>query len=363
MSKMQEKTNALLLDNRFVDWVINPQSPYAEYWLQWVNANPENVAIAESARKFLLEFKANEKEASTEIDSETIESMLMNIRQAVGNDSPVVGLKKAGNRHWYWAAAAVVSVISLLGFFYFKSGNNNVQASAVKESPGEKLPPSEITHFNGSEKNERIFLPDGSKVTLVKGSRITYSRLMNGKKRKVSLSGEAFFDVAKNPEKPFYIYTTSMVIKVLGTSFRVNTLAGKESVTVKTGKVSVSLRENNLEKSSEKILLPQQICTYFAPRHELIATSYTGKSKIEIVPENLSGYSFEDAPLATVLSTLEKMYNLPIRYDKEVFKNCFITISLEHESLEDKLQVITKTVGASFNISDYGINIEGRGCK
>ena len=57
------------------------------------------------------------------------------------------------------------------------------------------------------------------------------------------------------------------------------------------------------------------------------------------------------------------MYNLPVHYDKEVFKNCFINISLEHESLEDKLQVITKTVGASFSISEYGISIEGRGCK
>lgn len=363
MSKMQEKTNALLLDNRFVDWVINPQSPYAEYWLQWINTDPENAAIAEGARNFLLEFRAGEKDTSREIDNETIESMLMNIRQAIDHDSSVVAIKKPVNRRWYWAAAAVASVISLLGFFYFKPGNNNVQLSAVKEDPKEKMPPSEVTHFNGSEKNELVFLPDGSKVTLAKGSRITYSRLMNGKKRKVFLNGEAFFDVEKNPQRPFFIYTTSMVIKVLGTSFRVNTLAGKESVTVKTGKVSVSLRGKGQEKSSEKILLPQQICTYSAPKHELITTSYTGKSKIEIVAENISGYSFEDAPLATVLNTLEKMYNLPVHYDKEVFKNCFITISLEHESLEDKLQVITKTVGASFSISDYGISVEGRGCK
>ncbi|WP_276500736.1 FecR family protein [Terrimonas pollutisoli] len=357
---MQEKANTLLLDNRFVDWVINPQSPYAEYWLQWVSVSPENAAIAESARSFLLEFRANEKETSKEINKEIIESMLMNIRQAIGHDSSVVAIKRPGYRRWYWAAAA--SLIFFLGFLYLKP-NNNIQFSLVSDVPKENLPPSEVTHFNGSEKNELVFLPDGSKVTLAKGSRITYSRLMNGKKRKVSLSGVAFFDVKKNPEKPFYIYTTSMVIKVLGTSFRVNTLAGKESVTVKTGKVSVCLRGKDQEKSSEKILLPQQICTYSAPKHELITTSYTGKSKIEIEAENISGYNFEDAPLANVLKTLEKMYNLPVHYDKEVFKNCFITISLEHESLEDKLQVITKTVGASFSISEYGISIEGRGCK
>ena len=106
MNKMQEKTNALLLDNRFVDWVINPQSPYAEYWLQWVSVSPENATIAESARSFLLEFRANEKETSREINKEIIESMLMNIRQAIDHDSSVVAIKRPGYRRWYWAAAA-----------------------------------------------------------------------------------------------------------------------------------------------------------------------------------------------------------------------------------------------------------------
>ena len=222
-----------------------------------------------------------------------------------------------------------------------------------------------MIRYNGSEKNELVFLPDGSKVTLAKGARISYNRLMNGKKRKVFLSGEAFFDVAKNPEKPFYIHTQNMVIKVLGTSFRVTASAGKESVIVKTGKVSVYLKGQDLEQSAAKILLPQQICTYSAPKKELITAAYTSKSKIEIeiVAENSSGYNFEDAPLDTVFKTLEKMYNLPLHYDRELFKNCFITISLENESLEDKLEVITKTIGASFSISDYGINIEGKGCK
>jgi type II secretory pathway component GspD/PulD (secretin) len=95
----------------------------------------------------------------------------------------------------------------------------------------------------------------------------------------------------------------------------------------------------------------------------LITAAYTGKSKIEIEVERKSEYNFEDAPLEKVLEMLGKMYNLNLHYDKELFKNCFITISLEDESLEDKLEIITKTVGASFSISDYGISIEGKGCK
>ena len=205
-----------------------------------------------------------------------------------------------------------------------------------------------------------IFLPDGSKVTLTKGARVSYDRLMNGKERKVMLNGEAFFDVVKNPEKPFYIHTQNMVIKVLGTSFRVMASDGKESVIVKTGKVSVYLKGQDLEQSAAKILLPKQVCTYSVPTKELITADYTGKSKIEIETESINEFNFEDESLDTVLKTLEKMYSLPVHYDKEVFKNCFVTISLENESLEENLKVITKTVGASFSISDYGISVEGK---
>lgn len=361
MAGKEEKINDLLLDNRFVDWVINPQSPYAEYWLQWISTNEENAALAEEAKNFLLELRRTENKAAREVNDEMADQMLVNIRQAIDEDSAAVIVQNSTRKRWYWAAAAAVfGSLLFLGVRFF---NQAGQQLSLAEPAKQEQPPSEMTRFNGSDKNELVFLPDGSRVALARGSRISYSRLMNGKKRKVCLNGEAFFDVAKNPNKPFYIYTPNMVIKVLGTSFRVNASAGKESVTVKTGKVSVYLKGQDLEQSAAKILLPKQVCTYSIPKKELITTAYTGKSKIEIVTEYKKKYNFEDAPLDSVLKALEKMYSLPLYYDKETFKNCFITISLEQESLEEKLEVITKTIGASFSISEYGISIEGRGCK
>jgi len=361
MNNREEKITALLLDNRFVDWVVNPQSHYAEYWLQWISNSPENAALAEDAKSFLWEFRTTENETSKEINEEITEQMLINIREAIAQDSSPVFMQKKTTHRWYWMAAAVITgVMVFFGFTFFKQSSG--QLSSIE--PVKEIQPSpEVTRYNGSEENELVFLPDGSKVTLAKGSRISYSRLMNGKKRRVSFSGEAFFDVAKNPEKPFYICTKNMVIKVLGTSFRVTATAGKESVAVKTGKVSVFLKGQDLEESAPKILLPRQVCTYSVAKKELITAAYTAKSKIEIEVERKSEYNFEDAPLEKVLEMLGKMYNLTLHYDKEVFKNCFITILLEDESLEDKLEIITKTVGASFSISDYGISIEGKGCK
>ena len=323
MNNREEKISALLLDNRFVDWVVNPQSPYAEYWLQWISLTQENAVLAEEAKKFLLEFRTTENEATKEINEGVTEQMLLHIREAIDQDVPIVLMQKKASRRWYWmAAAAMTGLLVLLGIVFLKQPGR--QLSLAEPSAKETQPSPEVIHYNGSEKNELIFLPDGSKVTLAEGSRISYSRLMNGKKRNVSLTGEAFFDVAKNPEKPFYIYTQNMVIKVLGTSFRVTASAGKESVAVKTGKVSVYLKGQDLEQSAAKILLPKQVCTYSVPTKELITADYTSQAKIEMETDGMKGYNFEDAPLDTIFKTLEKMYNLPLHYDKEIFKNCWI---------------------------------------
>lgn len=361
MNNREEKINALLLDNRFVDWVVNPQSPYVEYWLQWINSNSENAALAEDAKNFLCEFRTTEINTSKEINEHITEQMLINIRESIALNSSLVFMQKQTTQRWYWMAAAVIAgAMVFLGIKFFNQSSEEISVVELKK---EIQPSPEVIRYNGSEKNELFFLPDGSRVTLAKGARISYNRLLNGMKRKVSLSGEAFFDVAKNPEKPFIICTKNMLVEVLGTSFKVNASDGKESVVVRTGKVSVYLKGKNREKSEPQILLPQQVCTYSAIKKELVTTAYTGKSKIELKAQSLSGYHFEDAPVDSVFRMLEKMYSLTLHYDKELFKNCFITISLQDEGLEEKLEIITKTIGASFSISDYDIRIEGKGCK
>ncbi len=361
MNNREEQITILLLDNRFVDWVINPQSPYTEYWHQWENANPENAIIIEEAKNFLLGLRNAETDGTPEISELAIEQMLFNIKVAITPPYVPLKVEKQHSYRWYWVAAAVTTgILFLFGFYFFKQPAHK---AAAEQRTKNMEPSPEVTRYNESGKNELVFLPDGSKVTLASGSSITYNRLFNGAKRNVSFEGKAFFDVARNPKKPFYIYTQNMIIKVLGTSFRVIADARKESVTVKTGKVSVYLKEQDLEQSAATILEPKQVCTFSSQSKLLITEASLSNDKIELELERQNQYYFEDVALEKVLDKLEKMYALPIHFDKELFKNCFITISLENESLEEKLQIITKTVGASFSISEYGINIEGKGCK
>ncbi|MEO6000908.1 MAG: FecR family protein [Chitinophagaceae bacterium] len=359
MDERAKKINILLLDNRFVDWILNPQSPYMEYWLQWIEASIENTGLAEEAKQFLLELRTGENESEKELDGALTVQMWTHIEHTIEQEAVFVQ-NRPRRQKIYWLAAAVVVGLILFSavILFLKPGDTSIAvSSAMKEKSA-----AEVIRYNGSEKNQLFFLPDGSKITLAKGARISYSRLMSGKKRQVQLTGEAYFDVVKNPEKPFYIYTPKLVIKVLGTSFRVSTVENKESVAVRTGKVSVYLKDQDLEQSAPKILLPHQISTYLAAKKELITATYTGALKIELEVANAPNLDFEDAPLDTVFKTLEIMYAVPVHYNANTFKNCYISISLSSESLEEKLEVITKTIGASFTINDYGINIEGKGC-
>ncbi|MBU2915106.1 MULTISPECIES: FecR family protein [Reichenbachiella] len=87
-----------------------------------------------------------------------------------------------------------------------------------------------------------VDLPDGSKVWVRSGSVLSYNYLFLGEERRVDLTGEAFFEVEKNPEKPFVVNAGDWNTRVLGTSFNVKALPDLEAyeVLVKTGKVQVS---------------------------------------------------------------------------------------------------------------------------
>ncbi|MBO9152243.1 FecR family protein [Chitinophaga sp. GCM10012297] len=353
MHPYEEHIHHLLLDNRFIDWVVNPQSPYAEYWLQWIAADNENAALAEEAKRFILEMRRAEQEGAEDVHEDKLDEMLANIKTGIAP-----GRRGGGHKKLLWLAAAIVTGAMAVSTLFFLPKTHPGQ-----EGSASQVEAADVVRYNGNKEDELLFLPDGSKVILSKGARISYNLLMNGSKREITLSGDAFFDVAPNAQKPFYIYTQHVVVKVLGTSFKVNASGGKESVAVSTGKVSVYLKGQDLEQSAAQIVLPKQVVSLTEDRRALTTNEWSGKYPAAAALQKPVSYDFEEAPLSTVLTTLEKMYAIPVKYNEDSFNNCFITISLGDESLEEILKVITRTVDASYSMSSYGITIEGKGCR
>lgn len=165
--------------------------------------------------------------------------------------------KTRSHKPWYWAAAAIILLIaSYFGYQQF-SGNQEREQLAGQLN--------EISTRPGSK--SKVQLPDGSVVWLNAGSKLTYDKDFGQEIREVNLTGEGFFDVAKNKEKPFIINTNSIRIKVLGTAFNVKAYPEDKhtETSLIRGSIEVTIRSRPNDKiilsPSEKLVVENDIAT------------------------------------------------------------------------------------------------------
>ncbi len=122
----------------------------------------------------------------------------------------------------------------------------------------------EIIKSNPKGQKSTVFLPDGSKVILNSESSISYSSIFDNDSRRVRLSGEAYFEIEKEVDRPFIVYTNYINIKVLGTSFNVMAFENKKTVkvTLTTGQIEVHKNGNQLVSKDNILLYPGQAISY-----------------------------------------------------------------------------------------------------
>lgn len=210
-------------------------------------------------------------------------------------------------------------------------------------------------------------LPDSSRISLHPGSSLRYTTTFAGPRREVHLVGEAFFQVTKNPRRPFLVFTKQVVTTVLGTSFRVKAYAGGKdaSVAVREGKVAVQASEGaQLNATPARpattgvVLLPNQQVVYSVARRRL-------KKELVDRPVVLAPqpFEFEERPVVEVLAALEKAYGVDIVYDKAKLANCTVSITFYDEPLFEKLGLLCKSLGAYYSLADASILIHSTGCQ
>jgi len=141
------------------------------------------------------------------------------------------------NRRSWLRIAAVAAVFIVGGWFTWNSFSSNMDWQNVAVVDAKK----------------EMKLSDGSQVWVNQKSNFSYPTEFSDEKRLVKLSGEAFFDITKNPKKPFIIESGDLEVKVLGTSFNVRNYENENfaQITVRSGKVQVTSKSN---KFSPKIL-------------------------------------------------------------------------------------------------------------
>jgi transmembrane sensor len=355
----------------FREWVLKPTAEHDKYWQIVEAQNPEIVKEMLLARNFLetvsLEQQQNiSSQANEDIVFERIKSEILE----EDAPKPIYPYFKTLR----WAAAAIV--VLCVGVFSYRYFSEKTPYLSYQDNIAVINQEQLIEKENTSQKTILLNLEDGSSVFLKPNSKISYAKNFgNSDKREVYMSGEVFFEVAKNPQKPFYVFANEMVTKVLGTSFNIRAFPDEKDVIVKvrTGRVSVAINTNlkNNEKISSReiegiVLTPNQQAV-LARQEIRLVKSIIEKPEIQndnnLNMKQIQNFVFAEAKASDVLKAIEKAYNIDVVFDENILAQCEFTGNISDESLYEKLNILCKTIEAEYQILDAQIIIQSKGCK
>ena len=247
-----------------------------------------------------------------------------------------ISLWKKSTRLWPWAATVLLAVGIVL---YMLLGNEKIDS-----------PVSPVTSSAGQQKE--AVLRDGSVITLNENSSLNYEITEAG--RKAWLQGEGFFQVKSDKNKPFEIQTTQAIIKVLGTSFNIQ--SKKESTVVFVKEGQVELIDINRK---HKVLLEAGFIG------EVSANKF---SKHLAESENITSWYdhklvFFEEPLKKVIKDIERTYYVSFAFDSDSIKGCNLTGDFNRESLENVLSTLNLIFNLEFETENgRTYRISGAGC-
>jgi transmembrane sensor len=179
----------------------------------------------------------------------------------------------------------------------------------IQQGPEKGISYNTLTTPRGGQ--FRLTLPDGSEIWLNAASSITYPTAFTGNRRKVSVSGEVYMEIAKNENMPFEVSVKDVEVTVLGTRFNINAYDDEPSLntTLLEGAVKISRRNNDqlLMPGQQEQLLPDGT-------FEIIDEADTAS----VVAWKNGMFSFNDADIPAVMRQINRWYDAEIIYKSEV---------------------------------------------
>jgi len=351
----------LVCDDNFVEHQLYPTEQSTLFWKEWLVKNPIHHNEWQQAQKLLDEVRLGLSDyARTYLSEEAEEQLLTRIKDTITQhkyEKAIIPLWKKT-----WAIAAVAAC--LLVFFGIVFWNISGKNTSLYQQQIADLGTKPIEKINNSSSPLLITLPDGSTVLIFPKSRISYTHDFGKNNRKVFLIGEATFEVVKNPLNPFYVYANELVTKVLGTKFTVKSFEDKKEVivTVEQGQVSVYQNEKAEKQDLKGVLLTPNQKVVFTRQTAQFIKSIVSEPNIIPTEEKIS-FIFDETPIQEVFERVEKAYEINIIFNKETLKKCQLTASFNDESLFQKLDIITQSIGSTYEIIDGEVIIMSRGCK
>ncbi|WP_183561463.1 FecR family protein [Mucilaginibacter sp. SP1R1] len=219
------------------------------------------------------------------------------------------------------------------------SGNSNVNAAVVYNT---------LSTPRGGQ--YQVKLPDGTNVWLNSSSSLSYPVEFKGNERRVKLTGEAYFEVAKNKEKPFYVSADNAEIKVLGTHFNIAAYNDDDELTTTLLEGAVQVNKN----SKQAFLKPGQQAV-IKNSADFIAVS---EAEVNSAMAWKNGYFvFDDDNLVTIMKKVSRWYDVDIEYQHHFENQRFGGTFYRSKNITELLHNLEKIGKVHFKVTGRRITV------
>ena len=292
------------------------------------------------------------KENNVAVSDEKLNTILDKIHHKINLEKSRVNQLQVKRIIRWISKAAAVFLIPVLAFLFYVVSENSKLTNQVATVAVDSL---EVIAPVGSR--TVVELSDGSVVHLNYGSKIKYPQNFIGEKRGVLLTGEAYFDVAHNPDKPFVVTAEGIDVRALGTIFNINAYVENDDVatTLVEGKVLI---EGKNKYGSLRILKE------LVPGQHVIYEKNTGavNSSIQQVDKYIAWKDgklvFENESIIEVAARLSRIYNVEIKVDNEVTKYKY-TVTFVDEPLFQILELLSIATPIKYTVLPRTKNPDG----
>lgn len=307
---------------------------------QWMQADVENKSFAEEIIKtweltgdYNNNWTINREQAWNKVNT--------SINAPIQTTTVVKSIFKT-----WQMVAAVVGVVSLTAFWLLNQDNTPVEIMV------------KINTTNDEQKE--IQLPDSSMVVLNKNSTLAYEEAFL--KRTVELNGEAFFEIAQQPNTSFQIISNNIQTTALGTSLNVKAYPQDSMVKISVLEGKVAVKDLN-QNESELLLKAQEQVIINTKKHNSTLEKHTNTTISNDIAWKTQELIFDNNTMQEVIQTLEAYFDVAINAQNEAIFNCYYTGSFKQPTLQEVFDAIQFTTNITIKETPQNYTLLGEGCN
>lgn len=315
--------------------------------MEWANASEEN-------KKLLKLSELAWKEIKTKVKVDQSDAIFEGIQNSIENKPKSNTWREiSGNSNEFrWrrvgVMAAVVAMLFAISIVFFSQMETTENKIEISEQWVHKV--------NAKGEKLKVFLSDGTVVWLNGESSLSFRKPFSAKKRHVVLNGEAYFDVAHDPQNPFSVKTGNITTTALGTSFNIKAYKGEDFIDVdlETGKVLVSLSEPN--NQSQVFIEPGERIRFNKMDSKMVVSKFNALHELCWKDGVLS---FENAQFEEIIKKLSRWYGVEFKIEngEKNTQEWNYTARFNNDYLSNILVGMSFTKKFDFNINNEIVTI------